>query len=179
MEQSYIKPSAETTGRTWLTHAEHEEKTKIWDSSSFKYSLISFVALAALACIVLGAIAYSEAGLDVIGTTGGIALMATGVGIFAVGIVARFLCRNGSCTLLTQYPRLSTPEAISYGKNLPSSQFFVFEDAHTSTKMMLLNHPAGDMETYPTFYDVNYSDYKEKYTEVTLEQLKSQPLPLK
>lgn len=177
MDVSYLESPVSRT-RMWDSP---KEKAKIWDSDCFKYSLISLVALAALACIVLGAIAYSGAGLVGIGTKGGIALMATGSSLLGIGILALYLSHKGLCKFPTVatllYPRISTDEALRYTGRLGLGEFFVFDDIDGEQRMTLLNHPCGNIDPYPTFYHINYSNYQKSYKEISLEELKSRFSP--
>lgn len=52
--------------------------TEIWDSPCFKYTLISVIALAAITCLVIGAVACSEVALKEMGKSWSGVLMAAG-----------------------------------------------------------------------------------------------------
>lgn len=139
--------------------------SRFWDSECFKYSLISIVALGALSCIVLGAIAFSGARLECIGTTDAIELMATG------GFI-------GFCVINCD-PKLSIQNALDKSKKLTEGEFFVFNDAEHGTKMAIARHPPGHggtslksyLDPYPIVYDPLASAYKKNYIQVTLKQL--------
>ena len=149
---AYRSPSSESLPRTW-------------DAPCIKYSLISTVMLVALACITTGIVALSGR-LDGIGTTGGVILMPIGGTFIGIAIVIHYLTNRR--TYSSQDPIMSHIESDQYRKYLQPGEFLAF-DSH-GTRKLILRSPYDDLGTYE-FFDFNYAGFKNKYTEVGLEEL--------
>lgn len=143
-----------------------ESLPRTWDAPCIKYSLISIVMLVALACITTGIVALSGR-WDGIGTTGGATLMPVGGAFIGIAIVIH--CLTNKRTYSGQDPIMSYIESVQYRGYLQRSEFLAF-DSH-GTRKLILRSPYDDLDT-KEFFDFNYANFKDKYREVGLEELK-------
>ncbi len=139
---------------------------KIWDSPYFYCSVITLVALAAIACYAVGGVACSGVALNAIGYYGGIPLIVTGGVATAADLLFLFL--------KMRRPVLSYQDAQTYKFKLKLGEFFVFQGDRNNgfQKRIFLSNPESDVGL-SDFHYVNYTNFKKTYSEVSLKELQS------
>lgn len=136
---------------------------KITESAHVKYALMGLITLAALACIAVGAIAYSRIGLPTIGNRVSINLLVIGVGAIAIQLMFLYLSLRVSV--------LSYKDAETYKERLKPGEFFVYKGGEEEGyQKMIYRRKSNDIVAYK--YELNYSKFKRDYKEVSLSTLK-------
>lgn len=153
-----------------LAHSTQYSSTaiaRLWNSPCPRYTLLTAIVSAALACIIVGAIAYSGSGtgLKNIGTVGGIALMSTGGGLGALTALIFCLVYRPCCVPTSVS---ESPLATYYVK---PNELFVYKDPR-GKKCVYVNDPRLPLEQRSFSYESHYEGLKQHgYKEVSASEI--------
>lgn len=143
-------------------------------SLCFKYTAIAIINLVVVGGIILGLVAHYGAGLNAIGTTGGLAMSIISGGLLAAEMIALYFKQRKS-TLSSQEVPLVLPsieDAEVYKHRLNIGEFFVYLGTKYNgyPKMIWIYHRDKDIGL-AVFYYFNYNSFKKEYTEISLKEL--------
>ena len=135
---------------------------RTWNSPCLKYTVITGLALAALALVVIGSIAYSGMPpLNILGDFCSLMMIAVGSKIILGGMVVLYF----SLASIVSYQ-----DVAKFNPVLKEREFFVFQN-DTKQKMISLNDPDSGLQEID--YATHYTQLKKLYTEISVFELES------